>query len=48
MISNDEELQVMFDRIDRFENQVTRLRQVESNQPTIDSQRKAILPKSTE
>ncbi len=31
MISNDEELQAMFDRIDRFQRQVARLREVETN-----------------
>ena len=31
MISNDEELQVTMERIERFQKQVTRLRQVETN-----------------
>lgn len=31
MISNDEELRVTFARIDRFQQQVARLRQVETN-----------------
>ena len=31
MISNDEELQVTLDRIERFQQQVARLRQVETN-----------------
>jgi hypothetical protein len=31
MISNDEELRVMLARIDRFQHQVARLRQVETN-----------------
>jgi hypothetical protein len=31
MISNDEELRVMFSRIERFQQQVARLRQVETN-----------------
>ena len=31
MISNDQELQVTMERIERFQQQVTRLRQVETN-----------------
>jgi len=31
MISNDEQLKVTFDRIDRFQQQIARLRQVETN-----------------
>lgn len=31
MISNDEELRVMLSRIERFQQQVSRLRQVETN-----------------
>lgn len=48
MISNDQELKVTMERIERFQQQVARLRQVETNPTTIDSQQKVIFRRLTE